>query len=155
MSQPADRVTVYRSMDTAAEANCASIIELLRARGIAAAMFDDSAPGVPEGTFEVRVPANDATRAESLLAENPLLDDVERVDGSETLDLVTISTMAEFEAMEVKGLLEGAGIAAVLVGDSVLPNFPFEVKVARSNADRARELIAEAERASPADESAV
>jgi hypothetical protein len=83
-----------------------------------------------------------------------LLDDVERVDGSETLDLVTISTMAEFEAMEVKGLLEGAGIAAVLVGDSVLPNFPFEVKVARSNADRARELIAEAERASPADESA-
>ena len=33
------------------------------------------------------------------------------------------STTAEFEATEIKSLLEASGIAAVIVGDSVLPNF--------------------------------
>ncbi|HYL36694.1 MAG TPA: DUF2007 domain-containing protein [Bryobacteraceae bacterium] len=153
MSQPADVVTVYRSMDASAKTDCESIIELLAARGIAGAMVDDSAPGVPEGTFEVRVGARDAARAEKLMAESPLPDEVEKVDDSKNLDLVTIGNMAELEAMEVKGLLESNGIAAVLIGDSVLPNFPFEVKVARTNADRALELIAEVERADEADQS--
>jgi hypothetical protein len=38
----------------------------------------------------------------------------------------------------------------VLVGDSVLPNFPFEVKVAREQAARASKLIEDAESAGPA-----
>ncbi len=42
------------------------------------------------------------------------------------------------EAMGIKNLLESNGIAAVLVGDSVLPNFPFEVRVARDQVERAR-----------------
>ena len=157
MSQSADRVTVYRSMDASARTNCESIVELLAVRAIAAVMLDDSAPGVPEGAFEVRVASRDAARAEKLMAEHPLPEDAGKVDASATLDLVTVfqagvGSMAELEAMEVKGLLEGAGIAAVLVGDAVLPNFPFEVKVARVNAKRAQELIAEAERAGLADE---
>ena len=39
-------------------------------------------------------------------------------------------------------LLEANGIAVILVGDSVLPNLPFEVKVAHRDAELARGLIA-------------
>jgi hypothetical protein len=54
------------------------------------------------------------------------------------------------EAMGIKNVLESSGIAAVLVGDSVLPNFAFEVRVARDQVDRARVLIADAEARGPA-----
>jgi hypothetical protein len=71
------------------------------------------------------------------------------------IDLETIfhaegSSTAEIEALAIKELLESNGIGTVLVGDSVLPNLPFEIKVPREQADRARQLIAEAERAGPA-----
>jgi hypothetical protein len=42
------------------------------------------------------------------------------------------------------------GIAALIVGNTVLPNFPFEVRVAREYADRARLLIADAQASGPA-----
>jgi hypothetical protein len=96
-------------------------------------------------------PARDAARAEKLIDENPLPDEVEEVDDSTNLDLETVfhaegsSVTAEIEAMSVKNLLESNGIAAILVGDSVLPNFPFEVKVAREQAARARKLIEDVE----------
>jgi hypothetical protein len=54
------------------------------------------------------------------------------------------------EALGIKNLLESNGIAAVLVGDSVLPNFPFEVRVARDQVDQARVLIADAKLIGPA-----
>ena len=60
------------------------------------------------------------------------------------------SAAGEMEAMGIKNLLDSSGIAAVLVGDSVLPNFPFEVRVARDQVDRARLLIADAEAKGPA-----
>ena len=88
--------------------------------------------------------------AEKLIDENPLPDEVEEVDDSSDLDLETIfhiegsSVTAEMQAMSIKNLLESNGIAAVLVGDSVLPNFPFEVKVAREQAERASKLIEDA-----------
>jgi hypothetical protein len=67
------------------------------------------------------------------------------------LDLETIyhaegSPTAEVEALAIKALLESNGIAAVVVGDSIFPNLPFEVKVPRKHAERARQLIAEAEK---------
>jgi hypothetical protein len=70
--------------------------------------------------------AADAARAEKLIAENPLPDEeAEEVDPSSELDLETIASAAsEMEAMGIKNLLDSNGIAAVLVGDSVLPNFP-------------------------------
>jgi hypothetical protein len=73
------------------------------------------------------------------------------VDPSSQLDLETIASAAsEMEAMSIKNLLDSNGIVAVLVGDSVLPNFPFEVRVARDQAERARVLVADAEDVGPA-----
>jgi hypothetical protein len=155
MAASSDLITVYRSMDATAKEDCESIVEMLSEEGISAVMVDDSAPGVPEGTYEVRVPARDAARAEKLIDENPLPDEVEEVDDSSDLDLETVfhaegsSVTAEMEAMSVKNLMESNGIAAVLVGDSVLPNFPFEVKVAREQAARARKLLEDVESAGP------
>ena len=135
--------------DAAEDADC--IVELLTDAGIQAVLLDDSAPGVPEGVFEVRVPAADAARAEQVIADNPLPDEDEEVDTSSALDLETIaSATSEMEAISIKNLLDSNGIAAVLVGDSVLPNFPFEVRVARDQAERARILIADAEDVGPA-----
>jgi hypothetical protein len=151
VSNEPDLITVYRSMDADAKEDAEVIVELLTDAGIPAALWDDSAPGVPEGVFEVRVPAPDAARAEQLIAENPLPEEAEEVDDSSALDLETVASAAsEMEAMSIKNLLDSNGIAAVLVGDSVLPNFPFEVRVARDQAARARVLIADAETIGPA-----
>lgn len=158
MTASTDLVTVYRSMDATAKEDCESIVEMLRDEGLSAVMADDSAPGVPEGAYEVRVAARDAARAEKLIDENPLPDEVEEVDDSSNLDLETIfhiegsSMTGELQAMSIKNLLESNGIAAVLVGDSVLPTFPFEVKVAREQAVRARKLIEDLESLAPAAE---
>jgi hypothetical protein len=156
MTASSDLVTVYRSMDATAKEDCDGIVEMLRDEGITGVVADDSAPGVLEGTYEVRVAAGDAARAEELIDENPLPDEVEEVDDSSDLDLETIfhiegsSVTGELQAMSIKNLLESNGIAAVLVGDSVLPNFPFEVKVAREQAASARKLIEDIERVGPA-----
>lgn len=151
MSNELDLITVYRSMDADAKEDAECIVDLLTDAGIPAALLDDSKPGVPEGVFEVQVPAADAARAEQLIAENPLPEETEEVDDSSALNLETIaSATSEMEAFSLKNLLESNGIAAVLVGDSVLPNFPFEVRVAHDQAERARVLIADAEEIGPA-----
>jgi len=152
MSATADFVTIFRSMDDNAKEDCETIVDLLSEEGITAAVLDDSAAGVPQGTYEVRVPRAVAARADKAIKANPLPDDAERGDDSHALDLETVfhaegsEPAAEFEASSVKGLLEANGIAAVVFGDSVLPNLPFEVKVARKHAQRARRLMADAER---------
>lgn len=148
---------MYRSMEVDAKDDCQEIVEILSAEGIQAELWDDSFRGVPEGVFEVRVPAASAARAEQLIAENPLPDEVEEVDRSANLDLETVfqssvgSNTGEIEAMGVKNVLEANGIAAVMVGDSVLPNLPFEVRVAREHAANARRMLAEAEAAGAED----
>jgi hypothetical protein len=141
---------VYRSMDASAVEDCQEILDLLQDAGIAAVLWDDSAPGVPEGVFEVRVPTVNAAQADQLIAENPLPDEVEDVDPSSELDLETIAgAQSELEALSIKSFLDSNGIAAVLVGDSVLPNLAFEVRVARDQAERARQLVEEAQRLGP------
>jgi hypothetical protein len=153
MASP-ELVTVYRSMDATAKTDCETIVDILSDGNISAIILDDTAPGVPAGTFEVQVPAADSARAEALIDENPLPDEVEEVDDSEDLDLETIfnsdGRMAEVEAMGIKNVLDSNGIAVVLVGDSVLPNFGFEVKVARDQVENARRLIVQAETDGPA-----
>jgi Putative prokaryotic signal transducing protein len=142
---------VYRSMDASAKEDCQEILNLLQDSGIAAVLLDDSTPGVPEGVFEVRVPTVKRAEAERLIAENPLPDEVEEVDSSSELDLETIASAAtEMEATTIKSLLDANGVSAVLVGDSVLPNLPFDVRVARDQAARAREIIKDAQRGGPA-----
>lgn len=151
MANEPDLITVYRSMDADAKEDAECIVELLTDEGIQAVLLDDSAAGVPEGVFEVGVPAPDAARAEELIAENPLPDEVEEIDPSSKLDLETIASAAsELEAMSIKNLLESNDISAVLVGNSVLPNFPFEVRVAHEQVDRARTLLTDAELIGPA-----
>lgn len=151
MSNEQNLITVYRSMDPSAKEDAENILEMLTDAGIPAVMLDDSAPGVPEGVFEVQVPAADAARAEELIEENPPPDEVEEVDNSAALNLETIASAAsELEATGIKNFLESNGIAAVLVGDSVLPNFAFEVRVAHDQAERARILVADAEKTGPA-----
>ena len=147
MSSQPQMVTVYRSMDLTAEEDCQTIVDLLTADGLSPVILDDNAPGVPSGTYEVQVPADQSVRAEQIIADHPLPDEVEEVDDSPFLDLSEAifhsegSTTAEFEANEIKKLLEASNIAAIIIGDSVLPNLPFEVRVSKENADRARQLI--------------
>lgn len=155
MEQAPELVTVYRSMDDTAKEDCCTVLELLTGEGLSAVMVDDETPGVPEGVYEVRVPPSEASEAEQLIADNPPLGDVDLVDDAPELGLETIyhsegSTTAEIEAIGVQNVLEAGGIASVLVGDSVLPNLPFEVRVAKEQADAARGLVEEALQAGPA-----
>ena len=156
MGTETDLVTVYRSMDATAKSDCEVIADLLSAEGLRPVTFDDSAPGVPEGVYEVRVPGEQARTAEEIIAANPLADEVPEVDNSSDLDLETIfqaagTATAEMEAMGIQSVLESNGVAAVIVGDSVLPNLGFEVRVAKDEADFAKQLIAEAQRRGPED----
>jgi hypothetical protein len=145
-------VTVYRSADETAKEDCEIIVEQLMDEGISPVILDDSQPGVPAGVYEVHVPEEQAARAEEIIAANPLPDEVEQVDASSGLDLETIyrsssSITAEVEVMAIKNFLEANGIAAVIVGDTVLPNLGFEVRVPRGQVEVAKELIAEAQKA--------
>ena len=153
MNAPSDLVTVYRSMDATAKEDCEVIVDILTAEGLSPIVLDDSAPGVPEGAFEVQVPADQLKNAEELIAEHPLPDEVEQVDDSSDLDLETIfhadGTLAEVESMEIKNLLESNGVAAVIVGNSVMPTMSFEVRVAHDQVERAREIVNEAQAAGP------
>jgi hypothetical protein len=149
VNKEANLITVFRSMDAEAKEDAEVILELLDDEGIEAVLLDDSAPGVPEGVFEVQVAPGDQIRAEEIIADHALPEEAELVDPSSDLDLETVaSAAAELDAMNIKNLLEANGIATVLVGDSVLPNFPFEVRVAHDQASNARALIDETERAS-------
>ena len=73
--------------------------------------------------------------------------------GHDFSDLETVfhaegGSLSEIEALELKGLLEANGIPVVMVGDPVLPNLPFELKVPGIDAERARRLIVKAEQKS-------
>jgi hypothetical protein len=63
------------------------------------------------------------------------------------------SSTAEVDALLIKSLLEAAGIPAVIVGDPVLPNLPFEVRVPRKHVKRALRLIADQRRGTSASKS--
>lgn len=140
-------ITVFRSLDSSGKEDCETLMDQLVAGGLHPVMLDDSAPGVPEGVFEVRVPAAEASRAEELAQDRGS----EPGDDSEALDLETIARVSEVEALGIQSLLESSGISTVvLVGDAVLPNIPFEVRVAREHAGQARQLIEQAEQGGPA-----
>jgi Putative prokaryotic signal transducing protein len=144
------QITVFRSADETAPEDAANVQQMLADEGIQAAVLDDSAPGIPEGAYEVRVDAANQTRAEQLIAQFPPEAEVEDVDPSEALDQVTVfGAASEMEAMSIHGVLEAGGISAMIVGDSRYPNFPQEVRVAKEHEARAKALIAEALAAGP------
>ncbi len=69
-------------------------------------------------------------------------------------ELVTIyrssgANVGELEAQEIQRLLEASGIASVLVGDAVLPNLGFELRVQEAEAATANRIIADALESGP------
>jgi hypothetical protein len=73
---------------------------------------------------------------------------------SHALDMVTLWTSgtvtAEIEADMIRGVLESNDIPVMVVGTTLYPNLPVEVKVPRGKLKEAEELIAQAEAAGPA-----
>jgi len=70
-------------------------------------------------------------------------------------ELVTVFRLAEGGASEtevlmVQQLLESNGIATLVIGDSPMPNLAEEVRVSSADAERARQLIADALSIGPA-----
>lgn len=134
-------------MDEDAQEQAGRVRDILLDGGLYAVVCDDKNPGVVEGTYEVRVPAPEASMAESLLQAED--EDTLPPDLSHGMDLVTVYSgegmTAEIEATGVKSVLDSVGIPAVIVGDSVLPNFPFAVRVPRDQENAARTALAEAE----------
>ena len=151
----AEMVTVFRSADDSAQDDAMAIREMLLSEGIDVVVLDDNAPGVPEMAWEVRVAPEDVSRAEQLIADSSLPEDeLTNVDDSPDLATETVfragaGAGAQMEAMSIKSILDSEGIGAVMVGDAVLPNLGFEIRVARENADRARKAIADAQAAGP------
>jgi hypothetical protein len=149
-----DLVTVFRSADSSAEEDARAMLALLAGESIQGTLFDDRAPGVPAGAWELRVAAQHSGHAEALIAAQTAWNETVDIDESHNLDLVTVFRSAgstgEMEAMSVKSLLEANGLAAVLVGDSRFPNLPDEVRVPKEDETRAKRLIADALAAGPA-----
>jgi len=148
------QITVFRSADESASEDAANVQQMLTEEGIAATLLDDSAPGVMEGAYEVRVDAENQARAEQLIAQFPPETDLEDADPSEALDLVTVFRSAgpgaEMDAMSIRSVLEAGGISAVLIGDARYPIFPMQVRVAREHEAQARQMIEDALAAGPA-----
>ena len=143
--------TVFRSTDPSAREQAGAIAELLISEGLDAEVADHHAPGVPEGSVEVRVAAEQAQRAEEIIANNPL----GGVDVSHALDMVVVfqqpaGAVEESEAYAVQGLLQANGIPAMVVSPSMLPNLSAQVRVPRDREEEARQVIADAQAAGPA-----
>jgi Putative prokaryotic signal transducing protein len=85
--------------------------------------------------------------------DEPLEQDQEPHDDSEDMDLVTVfegaGASSEMEALSVQALLESNGIEAVLIGNTLLPNIPDEIRVPREDFERAQQLIKDALAAGP------
>jgi hypothetical protein len=146
-------ITVFRSADESADEDAAKVRDMLSQEGIEAALLDDSAPGVPAGAYEVRVRPADRARAERLIARYSPEAELEQVDASDALDLVTVfgreGSAREMEALQVQSILDAGGISSVLIGDSRYPNFGHQVRVAKEHKARAKQLIEEALAAGP------
>ncbi len=159
MATGAELTTVFRSLDERAREQALLVHERLSAAGLGSVILDDSAPGVVEGTYEVRVPAAQTAQAEQLLSADPALaegsvSEYSPVDPSHELDMVTVfesrAATAEMEATTVESLLRANNIDAMVVGSPTLPVLRFVVRVPRTQQEQARQIIAEAQAAGPA-----
>ena len=148
-----DFITVYRSADMNARQDATAVRDKLASQGVNAQLAGDMAPGVVDGTWEVRVPAAEASLAESIVGSMNQ-DDPGLVNPSRELDTVplihTQGATGEMEAMAIQSILDANGIPAVLVGASTLPNLSFQVRVAKADVERAQATLAEARAAGPA-----
>lgn len=153
MSEGPYTVTVFRSMDSSASEDAQSILDALNEAGIEGVVLDEDAPGVLEGTWEVRVAPEYESRALTLIEALNQPEPARVGDPSADLNLVTIftgmGTTAEIEALSIQAVLQSNGIDAVIEGASELPNLPFRVKVPQIERERAEAALAEARAAGP------
>jgi len=155
MQDKAKFITVLRSADTTAEEEASIARERLAQEGIDAIVLGDDAPGVVEGTWEVRVAPSDQARAEAVLATPPPEEEdeaeVSEEGLSEDLDFVSIFTSqgieAEMEAISIQSVLEANGIPCIVVGSAQIPSLPFEVRVPKSRLQEASSLLEEVRQA--------
>lgn len=140
-----DYVTVYRSADSDAKEQAQDAAQRLRVEEIDVRIYDPDAPGVPIGTYEVRVPPDRLSAAERILASHRVEEPAEEGDPTHALDLVTVFSSgkhdAESEALAIQGMLEAAGVEVVMIISTPIPSLPWEVKVSRAQAAEARALL--------------
>lgn len=153
MAAESELVTVFRSADADAEEQAGVVQEMLAKANIQAEIADDSAPEVPEGVFEVRVPTAQQAAAEQVIeAQKDFTPDT--MDLSHDLDMATVFASdapdAEMVTTQIRSILDSHNIPSVMVSGSVFPNLPFEVRVPKSLLAESRQAIAEAEEAGPA-----
>lgn len=145
-------VTVFRSADPDAREQAQAAREALQEAGISAEVFDDSQPGVPDGAFEVRSPAEQKDDAERLLESQKEVAP-EPVDLSHDLDMVPVfvseSADAEMLATGIRSILEAQEIPSVVVAGTMFPSLPYEVRVPKARLEDARRAIIAAEAAGP------
>jgi hypothetical protein len=155
MLEGTEFVPVFRSADQTASTQANKVFDLLTEAGIDAQIYDDNAPDVPAGVYEVRVPAAQSDEAERLIAETHGGDDLPTVNTSRELDMVPVfisnKNDAEMECMAIEGLLKTSGIDSMIVASSPLPSLAAEVRVPRQQLDEARRIIDEAQRTGPSD----
>lgn len=155
MPDNAEFITVFRSADPTAEQDAADARARLAEAGIDAIVLGDDAPGVVEGTWEVRVSPSDQARADAVLAEpTPKPEDEDEVSEegmSHDLDFVSIFSAqgieAEMEAISIQSVLEANGIPCTVIGSAQIPSLPFEVRVPKSRLEEARSLLEEVRQA--------
>jgi hypothetical protein len=154
MTEQTEFITVFRSGDPTAEADATAARDCLTQAGIQAILLGDDAPGVIEGTWEVRVPPPDRARAEAILearSSEPEEEDESEVpkEGlSHDLDFVTLFSSpangAESEAILIQSILESNGVPCVMISGSQYPSLGFEVRVPKSRLEEAVALVEEA-----------
>ena len=135
-----DLITVFRSGDPSAKEDATAARDCLTQAGIQAVLLGDDAPGVIEGTWEVRVAPSDRTRAEAILESQACQpEDESQVppEGlSHDLDFVSFfgsqAADSEMEAIMIQSILESNDIPCIVVGSSQYPSLGFEVRVPKS-----------------------
>ena len=139
-------ITVFRSGDPSAEEDATAARDCLTQAGIPAILVDDKTPGVIEGTWEVRVPSSDRTRAEAILEARPTEEpedesQVPQEGLSHDLDFVSFfgsqASDSEMEAIMIQSILESNDIPCIVVGSSQYPSLGFEVRVPKSRLQEA------------------
>jgi hypothetical protein len=151
-------ITVFRSADKSAEQDASDMRERLAEAGIDVIVVGDDAPGVVEGSWEVRVPEADRARAEAIVAEPPRPEEdeeeVTEQGQSHNLDFVAIfrsqGSEAEMEAISIQSVLEANGIPCTVVGSAQIPSLPVEVRVPKSRLEEASSLLEEVRQTGPA-----
>jgi hypothetical protein len=143
-----DAVTVFRSSDPRAHEEAAAALELLANHGLSGGLTGDNARTDFAAVWEMKAKSKYSAEAEVLIADSLTEDDISNVNASHDLDLVAVFRSAgnnsEIEGLLVKGILDAAGIYAMIENDSRFPNLPAEVRVPRDRVIDAKRLIADA-----------